>query len=345
MPKVKNPKTSKKINRDIDFYFSVIEHVSKTNSLPLHLGSKQNLNYWLKPLRVHGVLVKKGYGVWDINLDKWGQWKALQQVKKTTGVAHPIRAHGFHFSLKVKHVQNWKQREVYLQSKEIPYILHPTAKCNQRIMVDNHKVWLSDKSITIYSPKDKSYFGDSAEEGRKLACYRIQQLLTKLNNLFGADFSDKGTFKVKICKQHYGKVKDELARQYNENKEKLHCYFEGALWLVIDHSLNEHETETLHPKTAVGDMDNAVVPFLNSIKENPGLTLNKIQGEIASVLNLVEGVTKNQVAFDANMVSHIDAVKALGAGVNELRAEVKKLSLFLEPSNDEEFSDRPSYIG
>lgn len=295
-------------------YFSIISYVREHKKLPVDLGNRQQLNYYVQRLKRNGILVKKGYGVWDV-------LKEPKEVQLTPKVDKNIRGHGFHFKLKIPRISNWGKRVDYLIKNQIKY---KELKNFQRIEVKNHKVWLCNDSIIIYSPKDKSYFGDSADESQKYAIYNLEQLIISLEHLMNCSFRINKKYQVRISKQHYGKVKDELAKQCNKEGVKIRCSLNGEGWLEIDNSLNLNELETLHPKESVIDMDKVVIPFFNDLKDHYQKTGESII--ISDLIKLTAMMVEDRKFYAENMNSHVKAVQELAKGVNELRAKVGKIN-------------------
>lgn len=222
-----------------------------------------------------------------------------------------VRAHGITATLKIKNLKGWNDRVPKLQKSGISYKSIPQG---QKIIVDNVKTWLTDKSIVFYLPY--SWFDETARKAAQKAMSYLLNLIGGLEKrLKVSSFKINGFYHIKFTRQHYALVKNELARQYNNDKKKLIVYDEKGLWLLIDNSMNLHELETLHPKTAQYDNERVQESF-NAIKE--GFT-NRFLAES------INAVTQNQEMFAKNIESHIGAIKDLSEGVIALRNEVKRL--------------------
>ncbi len=89
-----------------NFYFSVIDYVKLQGKLPMLPVSKQARNYYIRQLKIEGILIKLGYGTWGIDEDKASQFKQVKQVKKMPKasqiclmknkiISKNIRGHGF----------------------------------------------------------------------------------------------------------------------------------------------------------------------------------------------------------------------------------------------------------
>ena len=174
-----------------NFYFTILDLIQSGFSLSQiakRLGiSKQTLNYRIKPLKIHDIIIKKGYGVWAINHTKLDTLKHIlkdvKQVKKTpmVGINHlppqsnkkpntfgniktDIRGHGFVFTLKIPTIPSWHNRLKYLIAKNIPHkIFNNYERIDLEYKSKIYKVWLCNKSIVVYFPKGISYFSQSAK--------------------------------------------------------------------------------------------------------------------------------------------------------------------------------------
>lgn len=256
------------------FYLYIINNVRNHYKLPSLSISKQARNYYVRKLRIDGIIHKIGYGTWDITSNKVYLAKyilELQQVKiMPIGGQAPFkysinkRGHGFILKIKLYKIKNWIKRIDYLYKKNIKF--KPINSKTQRIVHQDYKVWLSDTSIVIYTPKGKSYYGKTAEESQRIALDTLFRILRGVERLLNCSFHRHGEYEFNLSRQHYGKVNDNLAKHYNTNGLKLEVRNEEGRWLLIDHSLNLDELETVHRKSAVKDMDKVIVPFFNDLK-------------------------------------------------------------------------------
>lgn len=269
----------KKITADPDFKFSVINAIKlgiAPSKLAERLGMKLgHLEYYLKPFKIVGILVKKGYGTWGINEQKYQEFLQDKDVKKSSAVANsqlpksltskPIRGHGFQFTLKIPKLENWDKRSEFLKKNSIDFKPIGSNWKGQRIIVRGHKVWLTPVSIVIYAPKYESWFATTAEHSRSHAIYDFLQLVRSIENLLKASLEIKKQHWFRVSRQHYGLVKNSLAIQYDKEDKKLYISNPKGQWFVIDNSYNLHEAETLSPESANKDMDNVVKPLFDDL--------------------------------------------------------------------------------
>lgn len=328
----------KKITANPDFYFSIINAI-KLGMTPSDICSKfgiskQNLNYYLKPLKIDGILVKEGYGVWEINEEKYQQFLATKEVKKSSAVVNSqlpkvftsqkVRGHGFQFTLKIPKLDNWEKREDYLIKNEIEFIKIGSNWEGQRIFVKGHKVWLTPISIVVYAPEWKSWFADISTNAKSHAIYDFLQIIRTTENMLKVSFEINKQYKFKVTRQHYGLVKNALAIQYDKEGKKLYCVAEKGFWLVIDNSHNLHETETLHPKDA--DTDNIKVQdFFNSLERNP-ITVDHILSTFHQIAEIQLKAEQEREYYAKNLESHVSAIKTLESSILKFDKRIESLS-------------------
>ena len=208
-----------------------------------------------------------------------------------------VRGHAFIYTLRISKFKNWENRESFLKKKKVDYLNSNIANGQgHRIIINGFKVWLFNKKIVIYSPKGKSYFRDSAFESKHGGIRDCFDIIYELESLFKISLRYGKHYHVKVVRQHYADVKNELAKQYDDDKNKLFLFDEKGLWLIIDNSFNLHELETVHSKSAVNDMDGVIRPFFNSLKDRPFTAY-----DFEQVFKLMNQVAMRQVDTAGNL--------------------------------------------
>lgn len=213
-------------------YLSVFELI-KQDKRPSQISkilklSPQHLQYYTTLLKKNGLIERVGYGVWatkrSINFHLRGDSK--RSIKK-------VRGHAFIWRVKIDKKFNWlellKDKNYSLVRGIIP-----------RVIINNKKIWLSKDKILIY--ENKSFYGINALESRKFAVYELIETLKKLERYFSISL---GKYYFKPIKEHFGLIKNELARQCNDKGEKIKISdnLDGD-WLWIDDSESLAELET-----------------------------------------------------------------------------------------------------
>lgn len=268
--------------------------------------TKQALNYYLRTLKAKGYIQKIGYGVWE---------RSKNDTLYGNSTHRGIRSHGYRFKLKIKQLKNWDKREQYLQSKSILYEKLKGLGNKIKINIDGYSVWLNKDSILVIFPKHKSYFNESAKEGDGYAVLDFIRIIKRLEGILNVNLTINGKYQFKPFMQHHSLIKNELAKIYHKNKEKLFVYDEKGLWLLVDNSFNLHELELVSPEKATKDTDDVIKPFFNGLREMP-TTPQDIWKAIGSV-------TENQVMFAKNIEEHMNVLKDMRKTLKEIRDGLK----------------------
>lgn len=221
---------SKKITSKVNFYHVLLSLIKNNQDPSKKLNiSKQNLYYHKRKLQELGFL-KKDKNLWIVIRSKK---EDLEHAIKWKSKA--IRGHAFIWKIKINRNYDWK---LLLDKKKINYKL--VRGLIPRLFINNKKVWLGKETITIY--ENKSFYGKNAIESRKYAVFELQSTIEALKSKFGIDFN----YYFKVVREHFGMIKNELARQCNDKGEKIvvRDTLDGE-WFWIDDStgmLGEMET-------------------------------------------------------------------------------------------------------
>lgn len=267
--------------------------------------SIQRINYYLKPLKVKGLIKKIGYGTWQINKEELKKMTKKTQTSFTS--PDSVRGHNFVFKVKIKNLRNWDKRAEYLNQLGIPYEMKGLLKNTPRIIFKGHKVWLCSDSILIFYPEGKSYFADTSNDAYKYAIYDLECLIRSLEALLHVDLRISGNYVFKVTKTHYSLVKNALAYQYNKEGKKLNVYDSEGLWLVIDNSFQLNELET-QGKKALND-NQKVQNFFNDLKVN--------YTTMGDMKELMQG-------FSQNLVYHFKVLSGIEEAIKELKDAIKE---------------------
>lgn len=332
----------KEVKRDqnkskLNFYLCIVECIKNTQKLPDNFGSIQKLNYYLKPLKTRNIIFKLGYGVWGVDWDKFMIFykqeelknTSDQKVKKSQEDTLNIRGHGYHFNVYVPSRIDWSRRKSILAKSNKAYQLLKNSVLRSKFL--GNKVWFTSDGISIYFNKNISFLSNSAKSAEEKAIYYLKRIVKRIETTIKQDLSYKGKLLFHINKAHYGKIEDALAKHCNKENKKIRCIHEGKEWFLIDNSWNLNESETTGSDSK-DDMDNAVKPCFNSIKEYKDLTgeaprFTDIAQSMSSMSNIIDGLVNHQKLYAENMVSHVKAIQELAKGVSELRHEIRSVNL------------------
>jgi len=304
---------SKKDTSKIDFYFTILE-LFKSGKTTLEISkklkiSKQKLYYHTKVLRNLGFLQKKGYLVWEvirskkIDLEHAIKWRSKK-----------IRGHAFIWKIKLDRNYNW---EDILKKRNIPYKL--VRGYTPRIFINNKKVWLGKESIIIY--ETKSFYGKDAIQSRK---YAVFELLSTMNDFSIKLSIDIGKIYFKPTREHYGMIKNELARQCNQNNERIVVRDDlDGEWFWIDDSegmLGEMETGGKGFTKDRASLNLDVQKWWNDNKKH------NFKVTPTFLMESINKVTQNQAMFNQNFESHVKSIKQLGNSADSNAKAIELLS-------------------
>lgn len=289
--------------------------------------SKQALQYHLSTLKRAGLIKVLGHGVIHPT-----NKTIPAEVKKTTRVAHDqpgklfkgydgrIRGHAFMVTFSIPRIDRWGERELWLDRKGVDWKPLNLIGGGQGFTFKGRRVWLTDRSIIVY--ERDSFVADNARGSRNYAMVALSEFMSKLEGFFGVRLRHASGWKFRVSRQHYARVNDALARYCNRRGEKIKVYAKGALWFLIDASFNLDEAETVDADSGVEDMDGVVSPWMNRLKENPGL--------VDMMLGAIQRNAEHLEFHAENMRSHVKAVRDLGEGSRDLTETVKRLACLVE---------------
>lgn len=281
-----------------------VNHLIKKYSI-----SKQLLSYYTRKLRANNTIKKIGYGTWEV----------LKEVKTSPKLPSKkeleIRGHGFIWKIKVpKELKGYNSLEK-LNSKGIKYNLVGVLKSIPSINLNSHKVWLCNDLIIIYD--SNNYFDTRPTETRKKAIYELLDTLKILESELKLNLKP---YNLSSKREHYAKIKDNLAIQINKEGLKLRIIDKGELWMEIDDSKNLDETEFYKTKSFSG-LTNST-GYQNYYNEH-----KELNWEVSPkfILKTMNGIQQNQLIFDKNMSSHLQVLENINKAIQELREEIKQL--------------------
>ena len=314
------------MGRGTNLYLSILLRIKQGDNpskISKELGiKKQRLNYYIATLKREGCIEKISYGTWKYLKDyKQKEVQKTAVIGKNSGGGlkpNTVRGHGFLFKLNLPEgLNNWDKREKIFKKlgfKTEPYYVGGIQR-GQRLEVLNAKVALTDKSILVNF--QESYIAEDATKAKKDAVAKFLRVVKRLERDLRANFSEFGYYKFKVSRQHYALIKNSLAKQYLDDKKKLHVYSGRGLWLLIDNSFNLEELETVHKDTAVKD-NHKVQDFFNGLDQVENYTPQFVVNSLAQNSQQLGHYAKH-------LTAHVESVKQLGASVKELTKVVKEL--------------------
>lgn len=286
---------------------------------------KQTLDNKIQKLKKFGCIEKKGYGVWEYLKEVPKEPKGSMEGKGQ------IRGHAFIW--KIDFFGNdigWKTKIKSYKKKKLTF----QKICNNKVfrtIYNNRKIWLTNKGMIIYEPL--CFYGGSSFKVKGTAVFEMDQLIKDFFKELNIKFR---VYRFTTSREHYGIIKNELARQHNERKEKLAIRGEdGTIWMWIDDSKGLAELENNEPV-----VNRQVQKWWNKKKKNnfavdDDLILDNFKESAKQIKKNAENLDYHA----ENMKSHVGAirvlaekeetssriVKELGEGVKELVRVVQDL--------------------
>jgi len=196
-------------------------------------------------------------------------------LKKFTGLTpegvEKIRLHGQQFKIKIL----WRSP------------LYEKIKQNKNIFImDGHTITLNKQSLLVACNPLHHFWGLTPDEAYDKSMLYWLDFFIRLQDRLNIVILKGMNTSILQYNAHYGEVGNELAKDCNEEQEKIMIKGgeDGLVWVKADKSWNMDEIETIHPKEARADMQEVVQPFFNDLRDHkpPKLTdIMKIIREIA----------------------------------------------------------------
>lgn len=285
---------------------------------------KGTLAYHVGKLKRLGCIERKGYGVWDY-------LKPLKEVRKVPKGSmkgqksniskKEIRGHAFIWKIEFVEPYDWKRILKYYRKKKLNFRLI----CNKKVprtIFNNRKIWLTKKGLTIYEPLD--FFGKSSFEVKGIAVFEMDKLIKGLLKEIGLKFRP---YRFTTSREHYGMIKNELARQYNNKKEKMHVRSEdGDIWLWIDDSKGLGELETDEP-----NVSRQVQNFWNTHKKHKfKVDADFILENFKESAKQIKANSKSNKIYGDNSVTHVALMKNINKNLEKQTLFFKEMKEWMK---------------
>ena len=266
--------------------------------------SMPNLSYYLRRLKNQGNIKKVGYGTWEVK----------SMTSNTLRKDKQIRGHAFIWTIKLNKKFNW----INLLDSTGQHNYKLVRNLIPRIIIKDKKVWLGKKTITIY--EHKSFYANNSINSRKYAVIGLIEVLEALEKQLSINLRP---YIFKCAREHFGMIKNDLARQYNRNNEKMiiHDDLEGDwLWIDDSESLGELETKNIVRSKQVQDWWN------DNKKHNFEVTPTLLIENIDKLTNAQIKTDIQILQFSKQIESHLALIKQWKQSNEQWRkSEVKKI--------------------
>ncbi len=288
--------------------------ISEKHNIP-----KQTIGYSVTKLVKLGCAQKVSYGVWRFLKDVPTRPKDALEPNSDL---KEIRGHAFIWNIEfleggydwMQVIHNFKKR---YRKPALTFNMVCKGKV-PRTIFKNKKIWLTKKGLTIYEPLD--FLGRSSFSVKGSAVNEMDKLVKDLIKKLGLRMQK---YRFRCSREHFAHVKNQMARQFNDNKQKIKVECDGKhFW--IDHSDGVDEEETDDPNLSVAAHKFYKSQVKTGFEVTPEYNLKHQEETNKQIRALAEQGIKTEGKLDyfgENMVSHVGAVKILGSEVRELKEE------------------------
>lgn len=303
-----------------------LNEISKKYTIP-----KQTISYNVEKLKKLGCLEKEGHGVSTI-------WKVLKLVpnrpkdtsEPKTGLKE-IRGHAFIWNIEfVDGGYNWDQIVTNYKKKYPKSRLSFKMICGgkvPRVIFKGRKIWLTKSGLTIYEPLD--FLGKSSFTVKGTAIFEMDRLIKDLLKRLNLNMQ---FYRFKCSREHFAHVKNQMARQFNDEKKKIYVEFDGKhFWIDHSHGENEEETDDVNiSRQAQKYYKDAVSEKFSQkhsvIRKNFEETTNQIK----EVTKLVKKNSENAEYYGENMVSHVAVMKSINKKLKKMDEREERFLSIME---------------
>lgn len=299
-------------SKTLQLYKTIVFSILDNGRLPKLNISKQRRHYHVNELKKLKIIKKITRATWEADKEKFDRLYVMKFKPRD------IRGHGFQFTLHLPYIINWKNRSDYLKKHNIQYTTSKRNIRDHRIIIDNHKIWLYDNSIVIYFPKELNFYATTAYKSKENVMEYTYNLIRKLESILNYKFKINNIYRLSCDKQHYARIKDEIATLANKEKKKIKCYWKGKQWFQIDDSYNLKEAETMHKDSAPDDMEDIWKAGIEDWKKYPDLTRGKVNEYLTQLSYSMMMFFKYQEFFAKNYEKHTEAIDNLSKYAKKL---------------------------
>lgn len=237
-----------------------------------HLGmSKPALSYHLKKLKKIDVIQYIGKGTWEVDFKKLYASRELpERVKKVKKnnlgrsglgrgvggkknfnnyvkvVKEEVAGHAYMFVLKLPVLARWDKRgrRKYLEKKSIAHVPIQQGESLERELTLGWKVWLTNKSLVLWAPKDTRWLAESEAVAYADALYECMRVIKRVESLLSVKLTIGTEYCLKPRREHNAHVKSLLPSILKKRGDMLAVWDEKGVWLRVDESTGEPELES-----------------------------------------------------------------------------------------------------
>jgi len=292
--------------------------ISKEYDIP-----KSTLSRQLRKLKELGCVVNPSYGTWEVIKEVPKRPKDTITGQSGTSKKQ-IRGHAYIWVIEflennidwIQAVKNYKKRH---KKPKLSF----NFICNNKVprtIFKNKKIWLTKKGLTIYEPLD--FFGKSSFQVKGMAIFEMDRLINSLLKELG---QRKQFYRFTCSREHYAHIKNQIARQFNDKKQKIHVKYKDK-WFWIDHSEGEHEQESNNTNTSL----QAQKYYEDAVKNEFSMTHSKIIEGFKETNEMIKANAKNMKYYGDNMVTHVGVMKKIEERLSKMDERDERLLRAIE---------------
>jgi len=201
------------------------------------------------------------------------------------------RGHAFNFKIVFPKEGNLKERKEVKHEFELGN-LKRLSFGSLRLTRDKNTIWINNNSLTIYS--NNSYYSKNALHSKFRALKEIDTLVEDLIARFGF----KGIYGLEVFREHYGLIFNKFAKWILKRGGKMYVKSKGdkAILWVDDSRKDDVGLKEFEGK------DPITINVADKYFESHEKTGWKVTPSF--LLEAINGVTKNQMIFDKNIIKH-----------------------------------------
>ena len=199
--------------------------------------------------------------------------KGVPETLPTRGLpeylGQKIRLHGQEFNIKILYKD---QRYKNILNK------------SNLLYVDGNTIRLYRDSIEVYSAQ--SFYAEDVQKCYTDSVSYFQRLFMRIENDLKIIIIKSRKSNIKEVSRHFAWIHNGIAKECRNTGDKIRIYTkdDGKLWFLIDNSFNLDEAETVHPVTSKSDMQLALEPFFNDLRDNnAGITMSHVLEAIKQI--------------------------------------------------------------
>lgn len=247
-------------------------------------------------------------------------WKlsngGYQKCAKLLNSSDIFELHNISYTIQlIKKPEWWSKRRNYLirlkewQFKEVDF---GKAHSNPYVQLKNENFVIQCYPESIIIISRKRYFSDNPYNTIKDAMDDVLNILDWFCERFKFNFFSDGIPNIQIRSNHFNRINDHLANYIKKIDGKFLIELDKRRKVWVDMS-EPFGKESNYPE-AQEKLEKVTKDILTKQSYLP-----------SEVTNMIGQVTQNQLMFNSNFESHVEAIKTLSNSVRELTEQVKSL--------------------